>query len=58
LKITASPEMIVMRGADSGELVLDGYSLNKSNMEIIPIKKKASGGFIDKPLYDTKKDIF
>ena len=37
LKITASPEMIVMRGADSGELVLDGYSLNKSNMEIIPI---------------------
>lgn len=37
LKITATPEMIVMRGADSGELVLDGYSLNKSNMEIIPI---------------------
>ena len=40
LKITASPEMVVMRGADSGELVLDGYSLNQSNIEIIPIKEE------------------
>lgn len=52
LKITASPEMVVMRGADSGELVLDGYSLNQSNIEIIPIKKEKPGSLMDKPLYD------
>tara|TARA_R100000005_G_scaffold96176_2_gene81207 strand:+ start:1204 stop:2196 length:993 start_codon:yes stop_codon:yes gene_type:complete len=40
LKIKATPEMIIMKGSDSGELVLDGYSLNQSNIEIIPITKK------------------
>ena len=40
LKIKATPEMIIMKGSDSGELVLDGYSLNQSNMEIIPVNKK------------------